>query len=169
MNTPQDETKPQQFTEEFSKFPLKKRRFLERFAETGSISTASSHAGVSRRTHLKWKAKDKSFSIAWEEALGIAVDLMEYEARRRALHGTLEPVYYAGKPVGAIRRYSDSLLMFLLKAMKPEKYRDNYDRFQWGPPPSDPEETRKRLHEKLNRLAATNGAGALQSDAPPPA
>jgi hypothetical protein len=67
------------YTEEFSKFSLNKRRFLERFAKTGSISTASSHAGVSRRMHLKWKAKDKLFFVAWEEALSIAIDLVEGE------------------------------------------------------------------------------------------
>jgi hypothetical protein len=145
--------KPGEFAEEFSKFPLKKRRFLERYAETGSISMASQHAGVSRRTHLKWKAKDKAFCAAHEEALSIAVELMEHEARERALKGRLEPVYYAGKPCGAIRRYSDTLLIFLLKAARPEKYRDNYPGFA-EPPRASREEVLNELHKKLARLAA---------------
>ncbi|WHZ16004.1 MAG: hypothetical protein OJF52_002852 [Nitrospira sp.] len=158
-------TKTQQFEAEFSKFPLKKRRFLERFAETGSISSASSHAGVSRRTHLKWKAKDKSFSVACEEALGIAIDSVEGEARRRAVEGTLEPVYHGGKAVGAVRRYSDVLLIFLLKALKPEKYRDSYDGGFSKTPHADREETLTEVHRKLSRLAAQPTAG---HPAPPP-
>lgn len=29
--------------------------------------------------------------------------------------------------MGSVQRYSDTLLIFLLKAAKPEKYRDRYD------------------------------------------
>lgn len=140
------------FTEEFSKFSLKKQRLLEQFAETGSVSIASQHAGVSRWTHLKWKAKDRSFAAAHEEALTIAVELMEREARERALRGRLELVYYAGKPCGAIRRYRDTLLIFLLKEAKPEKYRDNYPGFG-EPPRSNREELPKEIQRKLTRLA----------------
>jgi len=145
--------KPGEFAEEFSKFPLKKRRVLERYAETGSISMASQHAGVSSWTHLKWKAKDRSFAAAHEDALTIAMDVVEHEARERALKGRLEPVYYAGKPCGAIRRYSDTLLMFLLKAARLEKYRDNNSGFP-EPPRASPEEIRNELYKKLAQLAA---------------
>jgi hypothetical protein len=146
-----------EYTEEFSKFPLKKRRFLERYAETGSVSMASQHAGVSRRTHLKWKAKAKSFYAAHEEALSMAIDTMEHEARRRAVEGTLEPVFYSGKAVGAIRRYSDTMLIFLLKAARPEKYRDGYEHSHSSLSPSEAEETRKQIQAKLTRLAASIG------------
>ena len=36
-----------------------------------------------------------------------------------------EPVFYQGQVVGHIRKYSDNLLMFLLKAHWPEKFREN--------------------------------------------
>ncbi|WP_162148545.1 hypothetical protein [Asticcacaulis sp. AC402] len=36
----------------------------------------------------------------------------------------MEPVYHLGKTVGAIRKYSDTLAIFLLKAHAPEKYRE---------------------------------------------
>ena len=52
---------------------------------------------------------------------------MELEARRRAVKGTDKPVFQRGEQVGTIREYSDTLLMFLLKANKPEKFRDNFD------------------------------------------
>jgi hypothetical protein len=126
---------------------------LEWFAKTGSVSLASQHAGVSRRTHLKWKAKDKTFAAAHEDALTIAVELMEHEARERALKGRLEPVYHGGKPVGAIRRYSDTLLIFLLKAARPEKYRDNHSGFGEAPRQSR-EELLDQVYTKLARALA---------------
>lgn len=52
-----------------------------------------------------------------------AIELLEGEARRRAYEGTVKPVYYKGEQCGKIREYSDTLMMFILKAKKPE-YRD---------------------------------------------
>ena len=50
---------------------------------------------------------------------------MEREAYRRAVKGVEKPVYRGGQLVGTIREYSDSLLMFLLRARRPELYRDH--------------------------------------------
>ena len=52
-------------------------------------------------------------------------ELLEAEARRRTAIGVDEPVFYQGQVVGHIRKYSDNLLMFLLKAHWPEKFREN--------------------------------------------
>jgi hypothetical protein len=54
-----------------------------------------------------------------EEAIGG----LEDEAVRRAYEGWLKPVFYQGRQCGAVRRYSDKLLMFLLKGWRPERYR----------------------------------------------
>lgn len=56
-----------------------------------------------------------------------ATELLEREAWRRAREGIAEPVFQHGKQVGTIQRYSDNLLMFLLKARAPERYRDRVD------------------------------------------
>jgi len=48
-------------------------------------------------------------------------ELMD-EAVRRGLNGWLAPVFYRGVQVGTRKRYSDRLLMFLLKAWRPEKF-----------------------------------------------
>lgn len=67
------------------------------------------------------------------EALDDAVDDMELEAKRRAFKGTLKPVYQGGEKVGEIREYSDTLAIFLLKAHRPEKYRERHEvRHQGG-------------------------------------
>lgn len=49
---------------------------------------------------------------------------MEAEAWRRGKTGVLKPVYQGGKKVGSVREYSDTLLIFMLKGTRPEKYRD---------------------------------------------
>ena len=38
--------------------------------------------------------------------------------------GVDEPVFYQGAQCGAVRKYSDTLLIFMLKARRPEKYRE---------------------------------------------
>ena len=35
-------------------------------------------------------------------------------------------MFHQGKEVGAIREYSDLLLIFMLKARRPARFRDNY-------------------------------------------
>ncbi len=59
-----------------------------------------------------------------DEALEEGTDLLDAEARRRAVIGIDKPVFYKGEVVGSITKYSDSLLMFLLKAHRPQKFGD---------------------------------------------
>jgi hypothetical protein len=42
------------------------------------------------------------------------------------MQGVKEPVWYRGEQVGSVTRYSDVLLMFLIKGIRPHVYRDNY-------------------------------------------
>jgi hypothetical protein len=55
----------------------------------------------------------------------MGVDALEEEALRRGVEGVLEPVWYNGEIVGHRRKYSDNLLMFMLKGRRPETFRDN--------------------------------------------
>lgn len=85
------------------------------------------------------------FHEAWDAALEIGNDYLEQEAQRRAVDGYEEPVVHKGiqafvrdpvtgeleldahgRPIPlTIRRYSDRLLEVLLKARRPEKFREN--------------------------------------------
>ena len=103
-----------------------RRRFLEEFARCGVATFAAKHAGVSTTTLYRAKKADSSFAEAYERAIEESVDCLELEARRRAVDGNDKPVFHNGKKVGSIREYSDTLLIFLLKANRPAKYRDNY-------------------------------------------
>ena len=98
--------------------------FLKSLTETCSVRTSVKLAGISRSTAYRAREADAKFAEDWDDAVDDAVDNLEAEARRRALHGIEEPVFYLGKQVGTIRRYSDSLIMFLLKAYRPERFRE---------------------------------------------
>jgi hypothetical protein len=97
--------------------------FLAALADTGSVVRAVKLAKVARSVAYEHRESDAGFAAAWKEAERIAVEQMESEARRRAVDGTLKPVFQGGKRVGEVREYSDVLLIFLLKAHDP-KYRD---------------------------------------------
>lgn len=99
--------------------------FIQELARTCNVSASAIKAGVDRRTVYNARESDPEFAAAWDEALEVGVELMEAEARRRAFDGTLRPVFQGGEEVGRVREYSDTLAIFLLKAHRPEKYRDN--------------------------------------------
>lgn len=101
------------------------KKFIQRLSETGNISASCRKAGITRQRAYQVKDEDVVFNAAWKEALVISVENLEFEARRRAELGVLDPVFHQGEKVGAIRKYSDTLLIFLLKAHKPDMYRDN--------------------------------------------
>jgi hypothetical protein len=125
-----------------------KRAFLRGIANTANVLKAARLAGMDRDNHYLWLKSDPDYREAFEIAWDMAMDAMEAEAARRAFEGVLKPVYHAGKRAidvqldeegkivrdaegnavavpAAIREFSDSLLMFVLKGNRGAKYRDN--------------------------------------------
>jgi hypothetical protein len=68
---------------------------------------------------------DDEFRLAWAGPAALGCQTLEEEAARRAFHGTLKPIYHQGIECGRTYEYSDALLMFLLRAHNPGKYRDS--------------------------------------------
>lgn len=106
--------------------------FLAELRKRGNVSDAARVARVGRSTVYQWRGAEPDFAAAWDEAVEYAVDRMESEAYRRAVEGVDEPVFgRVGKDqdgeVGVIRKYSDSLMQTLLKAHRPEKYRERQE------------------------------------------
>ena len=96
------------------------------------------------------RRRSEDFAAQWDEALGEGIDLLEAEARRRAVTGIDKPVYYKGKVVGSITKYSDKLLMFLFKAHDP-KFRDGGKVEQPGATDISVDRDReKRIMERLD-------------------
>jgi hypothetical protein len=98
----------------------KRREFLDALSKTGNVSHAARTAVISRRAVYEWRNEDESFKAEWDDAVEQATDLLEIEARRRAVEGTVKPVFYQGEKCGEIHEYSDVLLMFLIKGKRPE-------------------------------------------------
>jgi len=86
----------------------KKPGALAALRKTGNISASCRAADISRTTFYNWRKNDEDFAAAVLVAMEDAVDVLEAEARRRALVG------------------SDTLLIFLLKGAKPEVYRERH-------------------------------------------
>lgn len=99
--------------------------FLKRLCETGNVSASCRKAKITRAWAYETRDNDAAFAKAWDEALEIATEALEMEARRRAEKGIPEYALVDGKRVMVSRKYSDTLLIFLLKAHRPDKYRDN--------------------------------------------
>jgi|TARA_Y100000034_G_C6803937_1_gene360803 hypothetical protein len=99
--------------------------FLEALTEHANVSLAAGTAKVPRKTVYNWRQQDEKFRDAWDEAWEIGVDAMEEEAWRRGVQGVDKGIYHNGKKVAVERQYSDNLLMFMLKARRPKKFRDN--------------------------------------------
>lgn len=124
----------------------KKAAFLAAFAECGTITRAAEAAKIERHTHSRWVEADPEYAKAFSAASEQAADRLEEEARRRAHDGLLrmkfhqgvaiidprtlkdqpfyDPSFPDGKPYFE-HEYSDTLLIFLLKGARPEKFREN--------------------------------------------
>lgn len=100
------------------------QKFLKAFARHGNVTRAAKAARVDRSTPYDWQEKNEVFAAAWESAKGEAADVLEAEALRRAVTGTRKGIYHKGVLVATEKQYSDALLTLLLKANRPDKFRE---------------------------------------------
>ena len=82
---------------------------LATLAKTGNVSASARAADIDRTTHYRWFHSDAEYARAVQIAMDDAVDVLEAVAREGAILG------------------SDTLLIFLLKGHRPEKYRDRHE------------------------------------------
>jgi len=78
------------------------------FRQTGNVLLACHTAGISRTQAYRERAHSAAFAADWAAAEEDATDMLEAEARRRAMNS------------------SDGLLMFLLRARRPSMYREQH-------------------------------------------
>lgn len=127
------------------------RNFLSAFSETGNKSKACEASFVTYECHGRWlrqsEERGDDYASAFEIAKEIAADKLEWEARRRGTEGMRQYKFFRGMPIlipcepddpegkviqtedGPVHvkhyyevTYSDTLLLTLLKASRPEKY-----------------------------------------------
>ena len=106
-----------------------KEMFLGVLENIPNITAACKLVDISPSNITRARHSDPEFGKAVLEAKNQGYDMIEEEARRRAVEGVLEPVYYKGEQVldadgnpGGIRKYSDRLILELLRAYKPKKF-----------------------------------------------
>ena len=87
----------------------KRRKFLEKLAEVGSVKLAAKHAKVARQTLYGLRTHDPEFRKAWDEAKDLGDLALEDEAYERSVIGL-----------------SDGMLKYTLQKRLPER---------WGDPP----------------------------------
>lgn len=83
--------------------------FIAALRDQGTIFHAAKTAGIARSAVYTRRDRDPEFAQAMREALDDATDILEAEARRRAKDG------------------SDALLVILLKAYRPERFKDRVE------------------------------------------
>ena len=138
-----------------------RERIIPHIAAGETIATAAAMVGIEPCTVYRAKDNDPEFREKYDNAMRESIDHLEREARKRAYHGTEEPVIYQGKlcfcltdengtqlpielleklPVGkdgkpaipkgwtikplTIRKPSDCLMTLILRARRPEVYRE---------------------------------------------
>jgi hypothetical protein len=101
--------------------------FFDALARGKPSGAAAIAAGYTLSAVRAFRKADGEFDTRWKEADDMAIERMEAEADRRAVDGTDKPVFYQGERCGEVREYSDSLLIFRLKARRPEIYRERFE------------------------------------------
>ncbi len=139
-----------------------RQAFLEALAETASVSRAAEASGIVRTRWYACRRRDSAFAAAWDEALDQGSDALEDEAVRRALEGVEKPVFRGNEVVGYLREYSDRLLILMLKARRPERFKERGSGEVCATVTI--EGARDELARRLDRLAAVLSAEA--SDGP---
>ena len=89
---------------------------------------------MARRYLYEVRAADPDFAADWDDARQEYADALETVADRRAVEGYVKQVIVPpnGPPI-ELRAYSDVLLMFRLKALRPEQYKDRGTLEHTGP------------------------------------
>lgn len=121
-----------------------RKAFLDALEKGYSLSRAAKAAGHSASAFKAWKAEDADFAKDWDEAIEAGTDTLEDKARDRAM------------------RESDSLMVVLLKARRPEKYRERSSVEHSGQ--VDLSSARDRLKARLSALSDRRREGGAASE-----
>jgi hypothetical protein len=104
--------------------PAAREKFLEALRTGASHAVAAEAAGLSRALVYNWRNDDPVFEKDWSEAEETGTDRLEQAILERAVKGTQKEVYQGGQLVGTVTEHHDTLAIFMMKARRPEKYKD---------------------------------------------
>ena len=104
--------------------PEAQAAYLAALPKYFTVTAACAHAGISYARLAGWRESDGAFLVQEQTARDAIADQLEAEAIRRAFKGVRVPVYQGGLLAGHVTQYSDQLLTLMLKALRPEKFRE---------------------------------------------
>lgn len=118
--------------------PERDTEFFRQLALHGIVIDACDATAYARTMVYEWRKTDTDFAKRWDDAIESSIQRLEREADRRARDGEPELVLHNGNVVMVDdgkggkeplirRKRSDVLLIFRLKALRPEIYRDRLD------------------------------------------
>ena len=137
----------------------KKADFCDALASGVTVRTAAEAMGMSRSGAYKQRESDPDFAEGWGEAKEEGKERLEAECRRRAMGWTETRCDKDGNAF-EVFRYSDNLLMFMLKKLDPT-YREHM---------GITIETRRRIIVDLVQVVKDEATGRLMlaDDRQPP-
>lgn len=105
----------------------RQRAFIAHLAATGIVIQAAKHIGASMEALYKLRKRPgaEEFDAAWDQAVDRGVARLEDCALARAIEGEERLVVSAGKLLGTERRHNESLVMFLLRHRRADRYSAN--------------------------------------------
>ena len=111
-----------------------KQAFLVAYGEHETLVTAAKVTGLGRRTIYNWRRDDPEFDEAFGTIRETLIEVLERSVYQQALDGDIQAA------------------MFMLKAMRPEVYRDRYEIRNVQATEIDTEGARERLIQKLTAI-----------------
>ncbi len=106
-----------------SKYNVRRHdKFMTSLQKCPLVTVACKAAGINRSTAYRWRREIPGFATEWDDIVNGRFEELENETFDRALHGVEEPVFWQGKQIATVRKPSDSMAQFLLKAHNPNKY-----------------------------------------------
>lgn len=122
-----------------------RKLFLDTLRQGRTVQSGADAAGVDRSTVYLIRKRDKDFEKLWDDAYETGTDRVEEEATRRAFVGYKKPVFVKvgrynaeGKRVGedVVAReetvFSDRLMEIMMRARRPQKFRERVDHTHAG-------------------------------------
>ena len=133
--------------------PQRQVDFIAALADCGCVEQAAREVGMSVKScyRLRRAPGAENFAAAWDAALAQAARRLVDLAFERAINGSEEPVFDRdGNRVGRRMRHNDRLLMFLLRAYHPDRFRHAHHSTRF--PDEQPPPAIEAVGEALRRL-----------------
>jgi phosphatidylserine/phosphatidylglycerophosphate/cardiolipin synthase-like enzyme len=114
----------------------RQRKFIAALAASGVVTDAARAAGATAEAfyHLRNRPGAEEFRAAWDAAVDRGIARVESAAIGRAINGVDRMVVSAGQLMGYDRSFNESLVMFILRSRRPDRYGQDWRALKPGHP-----------------------------------